>query len=192
MITINLLASERRRAAPAPAGGKLWIGATVAVVGILLVWSVLLIHRTGQLQSQMNDVTRQADALRPVALQVQQLSQVAADLQAQQVVLHQLLAFEMPAAESLQTLQAVIPSNVWLTSMAASGASLATFDGYAFSYPEVARFMVQLGASGSFQDVDLSSSNADLIGDRNVVRFEVVGTLSAHPVTSQTQQGVTR
>ncbi|HLJ61969.1 MAG TPA: PilN domain-containing protein [bacterium] len=192
MITINLLASERRRAGPAPAGGKLWIGATVAVVGILLVWSFLLIHRSGQLQAQINDVAHQTDALRPVALQVQQLSQEAAALQGEEAVVRQLLAFEMPAAESLQTIQAVIPSNVWLTSMATSGANLATFDGYAFSYPEVARFMVQLGASGSFENVDLSSTNADSIGDRNVVRFEVVGTLSAHPVTSQAQQGVTR
>ncbi len=191
MITINLLASERRRGAAITAGGNVpWLVAAVVLVGILAAWSAVLIHRTAQLQASIADVVRQETALRPVAQQVQQLQQTATYLQGRQAVLTQLLSTQMPAAESLQTIQSVIPSDVWLTTMATTNANQVTFDGYAFSYPEVARFMVQLGGSNAFQDVDLTSGDKDMIGDRDVVRFEVTGTLQARPVT--TERGVVR
>ncbi len=191
MITINLLASEQRRKPGIAAGGNgLWVAAAVVLAGVLVAWSIALAHRTAQLRAQMADVARQEAALRPVALQVQQLQQVAASMQSRQAALRQLLTLQMPAAESLQTIQAVIPSDVWLTTMAATNTNQVTFDGYAFSYPEVARFMVQLGGSNSFQNVDLTSSEKDTIGGRDVVKFEVTGALGARPITSQ--RGVAR
>jgi Tfp pilus assembly protein PilN len=191
MITINLLASERRRKPGIVAGGNgPWVVAAVVLAGVLVAWSIALAHRTAQLQAQMTDIARQEAALRPVALQVQQLQQTAAALQGRQAALRQLVTLQMPAAESLQTIQAVIPSDVWLTTMAATNTNQVTFDGYAFSYPEVARFMVQLGGSTSFQNVDLTSSEKDSIGGRDVVKFEVTGTLGARPITSQ--RGVAR
>jgi len=88
MITINLLASERRRGAAITAGGNVpWLVAAVVLVGILAAWSAVLIHRTAQLQASIADVVRQETALRPVAQQVQQLQQTATYLQGRQAVL---------------------------------------------------------------------------------------------------------
>jgi Tfp pilus assembly protein PilN len=61
-----------------------------------------------------------------------------------------------------------------------------TLEGYTFSYPSVARFMVELEGSGSVRHVDLAMSQRDTVAEREVVKFRITGDLVVtRPVTSQ-------
>ena len=177
MITINLLAPGRRRPiGPAP-GVMLAFLATAAVVGLLIVVTIFLGTRAGALHRQLNDVNKKMEALRPIAQEVERLEQTLRRLQDRQTVLRTLLSRQLPATDSLRALRTVIPQDVWLIDLATSGACGVTFDGYTFTYRSVARFMVALKDSDRFRNIDLTSTQKEKIGERDVVKFQVTGEL---------------
>ncbi|HTD47935.1 MAG TPA: PilN domain-containing protein [bacterium] len=178
MITINLLAPGRRRPiGPAP-GVMLAFLATAAVVGLLIVVTIFLGTRLGALHRQLNDVNKKMEALRPIAQEVDRLEQTLRRLQDRQTVLRALLSRQLPATDSLRALRTVIPQDVWLIDLATSGARGVVFDGYTFTYRSVARFMVALKDSDRFRNIDLTSTQKEKIGERDVVKFQVTGELA--------------
>jgi Tfp pilus assembly protein PilN len=157
-------------------------GSIAAIVLVLIVASVLLSNRAASLRRQLADVDRQLAALRPVALQVQALDQTLSSLETRQVELKRLLAKQLPASQSLQAIKTVIPTDVWLTNVSTqAGGHNVLFDGYTFTYKSVARFMVALRDSARFQNVDLSSTTRDRVGEREVVKFQITGELVGAP-----------
>ena len=177
MITINLLAPGRRRpVGPAP-GTMLAFLATAAVVGLLIMVTIFLGTKAGSLHRQLNDVNKKMEALRPIAQEVERLEQTLRRLQDRQTVLRTLLSRQLPATDSLRALRTVIPQDVWLIDLATSGARGVVFDGYTFTFKSVARFMVALKDSDRFRNIDLTSTQKEKIGERDVVKFQVTGEL---------------
>ena len=184
MININLLAPGRRRA-PGPSRETLIAAASVgAIILVLIVVSVLLSSRAASLHRQLADVNRQLAALRPVALQVQALDRQVSALETRQAQLKGLLARQLPASQSLQAIKTVIPGDVWLVTMTTQGGHNVLFDGFTFTYKSVARFMVALRDSARFQNVDLTSTAKDRVGEREVVKFQITGELAGTPPKS--------
>jgi Tfp pilus assembly protein PilN len=177
MININLLAPGRRRPAGPSRETYIAAGSVAAVVLVLIIASVILSNRAASLHRQLADVNRQLAALRPVAIQVQTLDQTLAGLERRQADLQRLLARQLPASRSLQAIKSVIPSDVWLVTVSTQAGHNVVFDGYTFTYKSVARFMVALRDSERFQNVDLTSTTKDRVGEREVVKFQITGEL---------------
>ncbi len=181
MITINLLAPGKRRPTrlvPGAVFGLLGFG--IVVVGLIMFG----IYKTDQVSSaraQLIGVQKKLDALAPIAAQVKQLEQTVAALQARQALLKQLLTNQLPASESLEAIRTVIPRDVWLVNVSTQGGHNVLFDGYTFSYKSVARFMVALRDSERFRNIDLTSTQKDKLGQREVVKFSVIGELVTGP-----------
>ncbi len=178
MININLLAPGRRRAAGPTRDVYIGGGSIAAIVLVLIVFSVVMSNRLAWLRREQAEVDRQLAALRPVALQVQALDQKLASLETRQGQLQRLLARQLPASQSLQAIKTVIPSDVWLVTVSTQAGHNVLFDGYTFTYKSVARFMVALRDSERFQNVDLTSTTKDRVGEREVVKFQITGELA--------------
>jgi Tfp pilus assembly protein PilN len=193
MITINLLAPGKRRPVGPTPGTILGIAGAALLVVILIAISLFLGSRVASLQRQVAEVTQQIEALRPVALEVEQLRATVRQLQARQAVIQALLANQLPATDSLTAIRTVIPQDVWLVNLTTSGGKAVLFDGYTFSYKGVARFMIALKDSNRFRNIDLTSTQKDKLGAREVVKFQVTGELapthSARATPSEVPEG---
>jgi Tfp pilus assembly protein PilN len=159
------------------------VAVSVVLVG-LAVWSFLLITHVNQLRRDVATTTEEVARLRPISRHVQELSQDAERMRLRRTLLQQVLIPQMQASQILETIRSLIPHDVWLTSVTVG--SDVTLEGYTFSYPSVARFMVELGDSGSVRHVDLAMSQRDTVAEREVVKFRITGDLVVtRPVTSQ-------
>lgn len=186
MLTVNLLAPPRVRH---PSGPLLTAG--VAAVSIVLVglaiWSYILTGHVNQLRGDLARATHEAAQLRHAAGHVQELKRNAERVRGRRDLLQQLVTAQMPASQILETIESVIPSDAWLTSVTV-GMSEVTFEGYTFSYPSVARFMVELDESGSVRHANLAISQMETILAREVLKFRITGDLVVtSPLTSQRQ-----
>jgi len=184
MFTINLLASPGPRR-PTDVRRLTARAAVIAIAIVALaVWGAVLIAHVNHLRRDLAKATQEAAQLRPIAQQVQELKRTAERVRTRRGLLQQLLATQMPASQFLETVRAVVPNDVWLTS-ATAGTSDVTLEGYTFSYPSVARFMVALGESGSIRNIDLATSQRETVADSDVLKFRITGDLVVlPPVTS--------
>lgn len=185
MIKINLLAPGRRRAAgPAP-GTLLAIGSIAVIVLVLGVVGVYLGSRVASLHGQLNATNKELETLRPIALEVQRLDAMVRSLEVRQAELKRLLGMQLPASQSLEAIKNVIPRDVWLVNVTTQqqGHSV-LFDGYTFTYKAVARFMVALRDSERFRNIDLTSTQKDKVGEREVVKFQITTELIGGPAKS--------
>jgi Tfp pilus assembly protein PilN len=186
MITINLLAPGKRRAAGPTPGTVAAIGGVVALVVILAAFSLYLGSRVSSLNGQLTNVNKQLDALHPVAQEVQRLDSLVRNLEDRQTRLKMLLATQLPASSSLEAIKAVIPSDVWLVNVTTQGGGHnVLFDGYTFTYKSVARFMIALRDTDRFRNVDLTSTSKDRVGERDVVKFQITGELVGGPAKAE-------
>ncbi|HYM91562.1 MAG TPA: PilN domain-containing protein, partial [bacterium] len=142
---------------------------------------IYLGDRASSVRAQLIGVQKKLDALGPIDAQVKQLEQTVAVLQARQAALKQLLTNQLPASESLEAIKTVIPRDVWLVNVSTQGGHNVLFDGSTFSYKSVARFMVALRDSERFRNIDLTSTQKDRVGQREVVKFSVTGELVTGP-----------
>ncbi|TMI78411.1 MAG: PilN domain-containing protein [Bacillati bacterium ANGP1] len=67
-----------------------------------------------------------------------------------------------------------------------------TLEGYTFSYPSVARFMVALGESGSIRNIDLATSQRETVADSDVLKFRITGDLVGLPSVTSRQAAPSR
>ncbi len=181
MITINLLAPGKRRPARLAPGAVFGVlGFGIVVVGLIML-GIYLGDRASSVRAQLRGVQKQLDALGPIDAQVKQLEQTVATLQARERLLKELLTNQLPASESLEAIKTFIPRDVWLINVSTQGGHNVLFDGYTFSYKSVARFMVALRDSERFRNIDLTSTQKDHVGLREVVKFSVTGELVPTP-----------
>lgn len=178
MITINLLAPGKRRPAGPTPGMILGIAGAAILVVVLVAITLVLNSRAASLHRQLQETKQKIEVLRPLALKVEELDATLKRLQDRQAVLQALLATQLPATASLEAIRAVIPRDVWLVNLTTSGSKGVLFDGFTFSYKAVARFMVALKDSDRFRNIDLTSTQKDKVGDRDVVKFQVTGELA--------------
>ena len=191
MFTINLLASPGPRR-PTDVRRLTARAAVIAIAIVALaVWGAVLIAHVNHLRRDLAKATQEAAQLRPIAQQVQELKRTAERVRTRRGLLQQLLATQMPASQFLEAVRAVVPHDVWLTSVTA-GTSDVTLEGYTFSYPSVARFMVALGESGNIRNIDLATSQRETVADSEVLKFRITGDLIVLPSVTSHQDAPSR
>lgn len=184
MFTINLLAPPGLRRPVGVHRRTARVAVVAIVVVALAVWGVVLRAHVDHLRSDLAKGAQEMAQLRSMAQQIQDLKRNAERMRTRRVMLQQLLATQMPASRVLETIRSVVPHDVWLTSVTA-GTSDVAVEGYTFSYPSVARFMVELGESGGVRNIDLVMSQRETVAESEVLKFRITGDLVAlTPVTS--------
>lgn len=175
MFDVNLVAPAhvRRRGAflLTPAA----VPVAVLFVG-LAVWTYVLTAQVNGLRHDLGRATEQITSLRPAARHTQTLQQAVQQMHRRQDLVQQLLTPQMPAPRILRTIRTIVPHDMSLTGVTASTAEV-TFDGYTFSYPSLARFMVALDKSGIVRRATLTSSRREDLSGTEVVKFRVTGDL---------------
>lgn len=73
----------------------------------------------------------------------------------------------------LQELKDIIPADVWLVDMGVAKGNVLALRGTTFSLESVARFVLNLQQSERFSSVGVSSVERTLIGEREVLEFQI-------------------
>ncbi len=192
-IRINLLAPERRRARRRPSVLVVGLVLLVALVVVLAVWTAQLQGRVAALRGEVAAVQADVDRLRPQAAEVERMRAQLAAVERRESLLRQLFAGQIPAAETINELAALIPRDSWLTEFAVQGGRTVQLAGVTTaSNVSLAAFMVNLERSTFFRNVDLSVSERQRIGDREVVRFNLTAELETAPAPQAPAPGGTR
>lgn len=189
-IRINLLAPERKVRRPP---NVLAIGVIVllALVAALGAWTVSLQNRVARLRGEVATVQADVDRLRPQAAEVERLRARLTAVERREKLLETLFAGQIPAAEAINELAALIPQDSWITEFAVQGGRTVQVAGTTTaSNVSLARFMVNLENSTLFRNVDLSVSERQRIGEREVVRFSLTAELEGKPGPAATPQPV--
>jgi Tfp pilus assembly protein PilN len=193
VIRINLLPERRaRRRRLVPESG-------VALVALIVIGSLALGYlfgewRNSQVRRQTDAINQKIRDIRPKVAEVLALQARIDELRAKENLLRSLEAKEIPWAETLTDLAARTPGEAWLTSASVAvsqGQTRLTMQGTAMSYTSVAQFMVNLGASRLYSDVDLlgaQGTDVSTLPNRGVhaVQFGVATTF--RPVAAITPE----
>ena len=178
MIRINLLPRERaRRVLVTPRIITLAIAGVVIVA--LVAVTIYLNRRNDRVRADIEDLNAEIAVLAPQVAQVEDLERRINALRQREQVLKRLDEARVPWESVLTEVAAVIPRDVWLTSLNAGADNNLAFNGNGLSYQAVARFMLNLDASPMFQDVDLSTTRKVKIGTREVATFSITARRTA-------------
>lgn len=176
MIRINLLPRERvRRKAVAPRALLLLL---VGVLAFVVVLSTLYLNaRNHRVEAELARVNREIEVLRPKVARVEELRRQIEIARRKEQLLKQLEAMRVNWDVVLEEVRTLMPRDVWLTQTELRDGGALTFNGYAMSYEAVARFMVNLEGSEMFHNADMTVSQRQRIGSRDVINFSVVTEL---------------
>jgi Tfp pilus assembly protein PilN len=164
------------------------------LVVVLAVWTAQLQGRVAALRADVAAIQADVDQLRPQAAEVERMRAQLAAVERRENLLRQLFAGQIPAAEAINELAALIPRDSWITEFAVQGGRTVQLAGITTgSNISLAAFMVNLERSTFFRNVDLSVSERQRVGDREVVRFNLTAELEVAPPAPQaTPPGGTR
>jgi len=191
-IRINLLAPERRRRRRI---GPVGIGLAVlaAVVLLLVVVGVVLQVRIAGMRSHLEEVQAEVERLRPEALQVERMKRAVDAMHRRETFIRQFFTAQIPAAEAILDLSLAIPRDTWITQFLVQGGRAVQVEGVTAQDNEsVALFMLNLDQSPHFRNVDLSVSERQRIGTRDVIRFSLTAELEGTPTSGMPTEGGTR
>lgn len=106
-------------------------------------------------------------------------------LQRREELVQQFFASQIPAVEAITDVGLLIPRDSWITEFAVQGGQSVQLSGATTASNEsVAAFLVNLERSAFFQGVDLSVSERQRVGPRDVFRFTVTARLEGRPRAS--------
>jgi Tfp pilus assembly protein PilN len=199
MRAVNLLPpnsnAPRQRLRHAPA----LLGSMVPVLAgavVFLGWS--LEHaKVVDRQDELGAVEASIAALRPTQELRDETTRIASERSSRQAALTDALGKRLPWDVALGQISRVLPSDVWVTALAArsptpasgepGGASPNAFSirGYTFSHDSVARLLERLALVPSLSSVALSATSSSEIGTTPVIQFDVSAALQSPTSTSQ-------
>jgi len=184
MRAVNLIPPERRgrqRSTPRVREPLLPISIVVAVLAVAGVG--FLAHSASSTVSDRRATVQQLDA-QLTALAAAQQAQPAAGTTSRVAAATTLAGQRVSWDGFLNSLSRVVPEDVWLLSLAATGTAATstpapaaaaptgvTFTGYTYSQPSVARMMRRLGLVPWLQDVSLVSSTKTSMANQTVYQF---------------------
>jgi Tfp pilus assembly protein PilN len=186
MIRINLLPRERERA---PAAVPLRVGGLVVVLLLVaaIAATLALNARNNAIKEEIAAINAEITELQPKVAHVEELQRLIAAAERKEQMLKRLEAARIPWDQVLLELRVVIPRDVWLTSVSLAEDGNLVFNGYGMSYTAVARFMVNLEDSRMFMGTDLTVSQKQKIGARDVINFSVTSRLSSRRTEASTR-----
>jgi Tfp pilus assembly protein PilN len=197
---VNLLPRDEGRKRTAAEAAPIVVGLSLLLVGTVFVAFTLLSASTSvrDKRSALDDAERQLAVLPPLpagptpteaGLASEQRSRVNAVASA--------LSRRVTWDRVLREFATVLPSDVWLTSLAAkspsSPASAApaappapnaaatgfVLNGYTYSQPAVARLLSRLSVLPDLRNVQLQTSTLSKIGEQDVVQFTILADVAA-------------
>ncbi|HET6781132.1 MAG TPA: PilN domain-containing protein [bacterium] len=174
MIRINLLPRERvgRRQAVAPRALALVL---VGALAFVVVSSTMYLNaRNRRVEAELARVNQEIEALKPKVARVEELRRQIEVARRKEQLLRQLEAMRVNWDVILEEVRRVLPRDVWLTQVELRDLGDLSFNGYAMSYEAVARFMVSLEGSETFQHADMTISQKQKIANKTVINFSVV------------------
>ncbi len=184
-IRINLLAPERRRVRRRPTVALVGGAVLVVVLAALALWTVSLQGRIAALREEVARLQQQVDGLRPQAQEVEQMRARLVALQRREELVQRFFASQIPAVEALTDIGLLIPRDSWITEFAVQGGQSVQLSAVTTASNEsVAAFLVNLERSTFFKGVDLSVSERQRVGTREVFRFTVTAQLEGRPQPS--------
>jgi Tfp pilus assembly protein PilN len=180
----------------------------VAVVGGLTYQAH---HSVSAAKGQLDQAQSQQTTLQTQLTGLQSVRDVYAQVASKQAMLTQAMGSEVRWSYYLTDLSLRVPSNVWLTNVAAtetvpgtgaaapvtsatsllpSGIGTVQFSGVAFSHDDVATWLDALAKEKGFANAYFSSSTKGTIGPRTVVNFVSQVTLSQAALSGRYQSAV--
>jgi Tfp pilus assembly protein PilN len=161
------------------------MGATlVGAAGIVAALYVNAHHEVNSAKSQLQTAQADATHLQGQLNGLQSVQAVYSQVAARQTMLAQAMGGEVRWSYYLNDLSLKIPTNVWLTNVAATetpgapsaagttaGIGTITFGGIAFSHDDVATWLDVLAREHGYANPYFSNSTEGLIGARKIVNF---------------------
>jgi Tfp pilus assembly protein PilN len=195
MRAVNLLPREQPRRARAKAGRgvKLAVVAAVVVAAALGAAYLIAVSRVDERRATLQTLQEQLAALPPPAQAPAVDQTLVSQHDLRVIALGAALKSRVAWDRILSQISAVLPEDVWLTTLAAqspeapasSPAGTATaaaplaLDGYTYSQEGVARFLSRLAVIPELEDVKLQQSELTPLDGRVVVKFELTAQLRA-------------
>jgi type IV pilus assembly protein PilN len=162
----------------------------LAVAVALVLYGMALQGRIAELRRQIADHNEQIERIRAEATEVERMQQAVESLRRRETLIQQFFAAQIPAAEAVSDLSQIIPQDTWLTLFAVEGGRAVQVDATTTANNEsVAVFMVNLEQSPYFRNVDLSVSERQAIGPRDVRRFTLTAELEGSPKARASSEG---
>jgi Tfp pilus assembly protein PilN len=173
VIRINLLPrAPRRRISGRP---LIEIGIPLAALVIVVFLYITLAASVRGRQGQITQTEADIAQLQPEVQAVEDLKRRIEEAKKKEDLLAQLLATQLPASAILTNVRALIPRDVWLTTLSVPDTRSFTMEGFGLSYVAVARLMDNMESANIFAALDLSSAERDRIGATEVVKYSVTG-----------------
>jgi Tfp pilus assembly protein PilN len=176
MIKINLLPRERiSRRVVAP---RILVGfVSVVVVAGLVLATIALNVRNAVLQAEIGRVNARIEELKPQVAEVEALQRQVVAARRKEQLLRQLQNLRIPWERVLSELRKILPTDVWLTHLAARNDGTLSFEGIGLSYESVARFAVSLKASPVFLSPEIRVAQTAGVAGHDVISFAVEARL---------------
>lgn len=162
MIRINLLPLEDRR----PDIPYARVALFFVLIFVLILGSIsgVIAAMTWSTERDLAAAKAQYDDLLPVRQAMEQATDKQKQINAKQVLLNQLEKIRISPYNLIVKIAAALPGNVWLDETKSSwdnGHAGLELKGEVAAYPELAQFISQLEADGSFSSVTLQGTDVD-------------------------------
>jgi Tfp pilus assembly protein PilN len=186
LIRINLLPRAPKRRLP---GGQFLVfGLPLVALLAAVVLSVLILSQNAGLERDIATVNTEWADLQPTVARVLELDRQIAVLKEKEQVLVDLLKQQLPVSTIMAEVRQLIPKDVWVTNVNVPEPSAITIEGNAQSYYAVAQFMDNLSAGQMFRSIDLTVSQLERAGSREVVKYTITGRVQRPQTTGEVRR----
>jgi Tfp pilus assembly protein PilN len=186
LIRINLLPRAPKRRLP---GGQfLILGLPLVALVAAILLSALILSQNAGLERDIATVRTEIADLQPTVARVLELDRQITVLREKEQVIVDLIKQQMPVSTIMAEIRQLIPKDVWVTNVNVPEPSAITIEGNAQSYYAVAQFMDNLAAGRMFRNIDLSVSQLERAGSREVVKYTITGRVQRPQTTGEVRQ----
>jgi len=196
MMRVNLLPPEilERRRAEKRIG---WVVLAAIAVALILagVWGFAQFRLQAK-QDELAAVQQQAQAIQAQADQLAIFEERAAELETRRATLVYALGTRVDWAKLLDELSLVLPSDMWIQTLAVDELTGLSMSGYAIDTPDdapdtghktIAKALVRLAELDDLSDVWLSSSTKSQFAEQDAIQFTITSKVAVPALEGDAQ-----
>lgn len=186
MIRINLLPRVPKRRLPG--GQYLVVGLPVVALLAAILLSVLILSQNRRLETDIATARKEIADLQPTVARVLELDRQIAVLREKEQVIVDLVRQQLPISTIMAEIRQLIPKDVWVTNVNVPEPSVITIEGHAINYYAVAQFMDNLSAGQMFRNIDLTVTQLERTGTREVAKYTITGRVQRPQTTGEVRR----
>jgi Tfp pilus assembly protein PilN len=171
-----------------PGGQFLVVGLPLLALAAAVVMSVLIISQNAGLERDIATARKESAELQPTVARVLELDRQIAVLREKEKVIVDLVRQQLPISTIMGEIRQLIPKDVWVTNVNVPEPSAISIEGNAVSYYAVAQFMDNLSTGQMFRNIDLSVSQLERAGTREVVKYTITGRVQRPQTTGEVRK----